>query len=324
MSASTPTPTRTLLIIAFATIYLVWGSTYLAIRVAVETMPPFAMAAVRFLIAGTLMGSVLLLRGAVWPTARQWRDNVVVGLFLLLGGNGLVVWAEQFIPSGVAALLIGIGPLFIVLIEWAWPGGTRPSAITIAALLIGLFGVAWLAAPWESASTGGLHVGGVIALIMACALWSLGSIISRHAKSGAPPLVAASVQMLGGGAGLTLAGLLHSDFARVDLGAITSHAWISFIYLILFGSLVGYSAFAFLLKHSQPARVATFAYVNPVVAVFLGWLFLDEPITTRTLVASAIIIAAVVIITLQKSKPKATPVATTVAPLKPATESAKA
>ncbi|GAB1487821.1 drug/metabolite exporter YedA [Opitutaceae bacterium] len=321
---STSTPTRTALIIAFATIYIVWGSTYLAIRVAVETMPPFAMAATRFLIAGTLMGSMLLLRGAAWPTARQWRDNVVVGLFLLLGGNGLVVWAEQFIPSGVAALLIGIGPLFIVLIEWVWPGGTRPSTTTIAALIIGLFGVAWLAAPWESASSGGLHIGGVIALIMACALWSLGSIVSRHAKSGAPPLVAASLQMLGGGAGLTVAALAHGDFARVDLGAITPHAWISFIYLIIFGSLVGYSAFAFLIKHSQPARVATFAYVNPVVAVFLGWFFLDEPITARTLVASAIIITAVMIITLQKAKPKASPAPATMTPIKPVAESAKA
>lgn len=143
----------------------------------------------------------------------------------------------------------------------------------------------------------------MIALILACASWSLGSIISRHAKSGAPPLVAASVQMLAGGAGLTLAGLLQGDFARIDIDAIAPQAWGAFIYLILFGSLVGYSAFAFLLKHSQPAQVATFAYVNPVVAVFLGWLLIDEPITARTLVASAIIIAAVVIITLQKSTP---------------------
>lgn len=319
---STLTPTRTALVLAFATIYLVWGSTYLAIRVAVESMPPFAMAASRFLIAGTLMATFLRLRGAAWPSGPQWRDNARVGLLLLLGGNGLVVWAEQHIASGIAALLIGVGPLFIVLIEWAWPGGTRPGAVTIAALLVGLCGVAWLAAPWESAATGGLPVGGVVALILSCALWSLGSIVSRHAKSGAPPLVAASIQMLSGGAGLTLAALVHGDFVRVDLGAITPQAWISFAYLIIFGSLIGYSAFAFLLKHSQPARVATFAYVNPVVAVFLGWLLLDEPITPRTLIASAIIIAAVVIITLQKSKPKATPVA--LAPIKPAAGSAKA
>ena len=319
---STLTPTRTALVLAFATIYLVWGSTYLAIRVAVESMPPFAMAACRFLIAGTLMATFLRLRGAGWPTGAQWRDHALVGLLLLLGGNGLVVWAEQYIASGVAALLIGIGPLFIVLIEWAWPGGTRPGAVTIAALLVGLFGVAWLAAPWESTAGGGLHVGGVIALILSSAFWSLGSIVSRHAKSGAPPLVAVSLQMLSGGAGLTLAALVHGDFARIDLATITPQAWISLGYLILFGSLIAYSAFAFLLKHSQPARVATFAYVNPVVAVFLGWLLLDEPITPRTLIASAIIIAAVVIITLQKSKPKAAPAAPT--PIKPATESAKA
>jgi drug/metabolite transporter (DMT)-like permease len=319
---STLTPTRTALVLAFATIYLVWGSTYLAIRVAVESMPPFAMAACRFLIAGTLMATFLRLRGAAWPTGPQWRDHALVGLLLLLGGNGLVVWAEQYIASGVAALVIGIGPLFIVLIEWAWPGGTRPGAVTIAALLVGLFGVTWLAAPWESTAGGGLHVGGVIALILSCAFWSLGSIVSRHAKSGAPPLAAASLQMLSGGAGLTLAALVHGDFARIDLHTITPQAWISFAYLILFGSLIAYSAFAFLLKHSQPARVATFAYVNPVVAVFLGWLLLNEPVTPRTLIASAIIIAAVVIITLQKARPPAAPAKP--ASIKPAAGSAQA
>jgi drug/metabolite transporter (DMT)-like permease len=319
---STLTPTRTALVLAFATIYLVWGSTYLAIRVAVESMPPFAMAACRFLIAGTLMATFLRLRGAAWPTGPQWRDHALVGLLLLLGGNGLVVWAEQYIASGVAALLIGIGPLFIVLIEWAWPGGTRPGAVTIAALLVGLFGVAWLAAPWESTAGGGLHVGGVIALILSSAFWSLGSIVSRHAKSGAPPLVAASLQMLSGGAALTLAALVHGDFARIDFDTITPQAWISFAYLILFGSLIGYSAFAFLLKHSQPARVATFAYVNPVVAVFLGWLLLNEPVTPRTLIASAIIIAAVVIITLRKARPPAAPA--NPASIKAAAGSAKA
>ncbi len=285
-------------------------------------MPPFAMAAMRFLIAGSIMGTVLLLRGVAWPTARQWRDNTIVGLFLLLGGNGLVVWAEQSIPSGVAALLIGIGPLFIVLIEWAWPGGTRPSATTFVALLIGLCGVAWLAAPWQGAASGGLNTAGLVALIFACGFWSFGSILSRHARNAAAPLVAASVQMLGGGAGLAIAALLHGDFARLEFGAVTPHGWISFGYLIIFGSLVGYSAFAFLLRHSPPARVATFAYVNPVVAVFLGWLLLNEPITPRTLVSSAIVIAAVVIITLQRTKPKAA--ATFATPIKPVVESAKA
>ncbi len=295
-------PSRTALLLAFAAIYLIWGSTYLGIRVAVESMPPFLMAAARFLIAGTILFTFLKLRGAAWPTARQWRLNAVIGTFLLLGGNGAVVWAEQYVPSGLTALLIGIGPLFIVLTEWAWPGGTRPGGTTMFALLLGFAGVTWLAAPWENASHGGLHLGGVAAILLACASWGIGSIYSRHAKHGADSWIASALQMLGGGGALLVAALLHGDFGTLDLPAIPLRAWGAFAYLIGMGSLVGFSTFVWLMKHSTPARVATYAYVNPVVAVFLGWLLLDEPIGPRTLVATAIIVTAVVIITVQKNK----------------------
>jgi drug/metabolite transporter (DMT)-like permease len=301
-STAAATPARSALILAFATIYLVWGSTYLGIRVAIETMPPFLMAAARFLLAGTVLLAVLKLRGAPWPNARQWRANAIIGVFLLLGGNGLVVWAEQTIPSGITALLIGVGPLFIVLTEWAWPGGTRPTLVTMGALLLGFAGVTWLAAPWETSATGRLNPAGVIAILSACVFWALGSIYSRHAKHGADPLVAASLQMLGGGAALTLVALFHGDFGRLDVAQISARGWIAFGYLVTFGSLVGFSTFVWLMKHSTPARVATYAYVNPVVAVFLGWLILDESIGPRTLVASVVIVAAVAIITTEKSR----------------------
>lgn len=297
-----PPPSRTALILAFTAIYLIWGSTYLGIRVAVESMPPFLMAAARFLLAGTILFTFLKARGAAWPTARQWRINAVIGTFLLLGGNGAVVWAEQYVPSGLTALLIGVGPLFIVLTEWAWPGGTRPGATTMFALLLGFAGVTWLAAPWENTSHGGLHLGGVSAILVGCVCWGIGSIYSRHAKHGADSFVASALQMLGGGAALLVVALLHGDFAALDVSAITPRAWGAFAYLIGAGSLVGFSTFVWLMKHSTPARVATYAYVNPIVAVFLGWLLLDEPIGPRTLVASAIIIAAVAIITVQKNK----------------------
>jgi len=295
-------PSRTALIFAFTAIYLIWGSTYLGIRVAIETMPPFLMAAVRFLIAGTVLFVFLKLRGAAWPTARQWRVNAIIGTFLLLGGNGAVVWAEQYVPSGLTALLIGVSPLFIVLTEWAWPGGTRPRAVTIAALLLGFVGVTWLAAPWETPAHGGLHLGGVAAILLGCVSWSLGLIYSRHAKHGADSFVASALQMLGGGGALLLVAISHGDFAALQLSTITPRAWAAFCYLIVMGSLVGFSTFVWLMKHSTPARVSTYAYVNPVVAVFLGWLFLDEPIGPRTLVASAITITAVAIITVQKNK----------------------
>ncbi len=297
-----PTPSRTAVILAFATIYLVWGSTYLGIRVAVESMPPFAMAAARFLIAGAVLFVFLRMRGSAVPGARHWVEHAVIGTFLLLGGNGLVAWAEQFVPSGMAALIIGVGPLFIVLTEWAWPGGSRPTAVTLAALILGLAGVAWLAAPWQEAHAGGLHRGGVMAILAACVFWAIGSISSRHARSGADPLMAAALQMLGGGVSLAIVAGLHGDLRGLEFGAITARSWLAFVYLVFIGSLVGFSTFVWLMKHSTPARVATYAYVNPIVAVFLGWLILDEAVTPRVLAASAIIIAAVAIITTQKSR----------------------
>lgn len=302
--ASSPPPSRTALVLAFASIYLIWGSTYLGIRIAVETMPPFLMAAARFLLAGGILFAFLKLRGAPWPTRHQWIANAIIGTFLLLGGNGLVVWAEQFVPSGITALLIGAGPLFIVLTEWAWPGGLRPSLVTIGALLLGFAGVTWLAAPWESAAPGAVPLRGILAILGACVFWSFGSIYSRHAKHGATPFVAASLQMLGGGAALILVALLHGDFAQLDTSAISARSWTAFAYLVGIGSLIGFSTFVWLMKHSTPARVSTYAYVNPIVAVFLGWLILAEPITHRTLVAAAIIVAAVAIITTEKSRAK--------------------
>jgi len=302
LSHADPTPARGALILAFAAIYIIWGSTYLGIRIAIESMPPFLMAAARFLLAGGVLLAFLKFRGAQWPTARQWWINSVIGTFLLLGGNGLVAWAEQFVPSGITAVLIGISPLFFVLTEWAWPGGSRPTATTMVALLLGFGGVAWLAAPWEDSVNGGLHAGGLIAILCACISWSFGSIYSRHAKHGLDPFLASALQMLGGGVALTVAAGLHGDFARYDFATITARAWWAFAYLVAIGSLVGFSTFVWLMKHSTPARVSTYAYVNPVVAVFLGWLILSEPITTRTLIASGVIVAAVAIITTEKSR----------------------
>lgn len=302
MPSVSPAPSRTALILAFAAIYLIWGSTYLGIRVAVETMPPFLMAGTRFLLAGVLLLAFLKSRGAPWPTRSQWRINTVIGIFLLLGGNGLVVWSELFIPSGITALLIGVTPLFMVLTEWAWPGGIRPSPLTIFALVLGFGGSIWLAAPWQSTAQGGLHPGGIVAILIACVSWSIGSIYSRHAKHGADPFLASAIQMIGGGGSLLLAAVFHGDFQQFELARITPKAWGAFAYLVGAGSLVGFSTFVWLMKNTTPARVSTYAYVNPVVAVFLGWWLLNEPIGRRTFVSSVIIVAAVAMITIQKSR----------------------
>jgi len=295
-------PARSAVILALTTIYLVWGSTYLGIKVAVETMPPFAMAAFRFLVAGIVLLVFLMLRGGKWPTLRQCVDNTIIGTLLLLGGNGLVAWAEQIIPSGITALLIGIGPLFVVLTEWAWPGGQRPTLGIMAALLLGLAGVVWLAAPWETPIEGGLPVIGVVMILFSCVCWAIGSIYSRHAKSNPDPFQAAALQMLGGSLALFITAFAVGDFSRLDITTISTHSWWAFVYLIIVGSLVGFSIFVWLMKNVQPALASTFAYVNPIVAVFLGWWLLDETVTARTFGAAAVIITSVIIITVQKNR----------------------
>jgi drug/metabolite transporter (DMT)-like permease len=265
------------------------------------------MAGVRFFAAGALLAGWLAATRGFRATARQWRDNAVTGTFLLLGGNGLVAWAEQSIPSGVTALIIGTQPMMMVLTEWAWPGGNRPTRATVAGLLLGFAGVAWLAAPWESPETGGFNLAGVAALVAASAFWAVGSIHGRRVRQPAEPLTASALQMLGGGGALVLTGVLHGDLATFSPAAVSTRSWLAFAYLIAVGSLVGFSTFVWLMKHSTPARVSTYAYVNPVVAVFLGWVILGEPLTARTLTAAALIVISVAVVTTRRSRPTAVP-----------------
>jgi drug/metabolite transporter (DMT)-like permease len=302
MSSSQSAPSRTALTVAFAVIYVVWGSTYLGIRVAVDTLPPFLMAGSRFLVAGGLMVGWLTATSGFRATAHQWRDNAVIGAFLLLGGNGLISWAEQFIPSGMTALLVGAQPLMMVLTEWIWPGGHSPTKITWVGLALGFAGVAWLAAPWQHAADGGLNLGGLAAILTGCVCWAFGSIYGRRVRDPAETLTAAAMQMLGGGVALMFIALVHGDFARFAPAAVSAHSWLAFGYLIVMGSLVGFSTFVWLMKHSTPTRVSTYAYVNPVVAVFLGWLILGEPVTARTIAAAAVIVVSVAAITTQRSR----------------------
>jgi len=301
-SAPEHRPSRTAFIVAFASIYIIWGSTYLGIRVAVETIPPFLMGAGRFILAGSVLLFLVQRGSATWPTARQWRDNAVIGTFLLLGGNGFVSWAEQTLPSGLTALIIGIQPVFMVLTEWFWPGGHRPTRTTFVGLFLGFVGIVFLTAPWESTTTSGVNLPAVFLVLLACASWAFGSIWSRHVKNPAPPFQASALQMLGGSAALFLGGVVHGELSKFHLSAMSGQSVGAFFYLAFVGSLVGFSTFVWLMKHTTPARVSTYAYVNPVVAVFLGWLILHEPITTRTVMAAAIIVTAVVIITTQKSR----------------------
>ncbi len=309
MNSAAPV-SRSALLLAFATIYLVWGSTYLAIRVAVGTIPPFLMAGLRFVVAGTLLYGWLWFTRKIRPTLRQWRDNAIIGGLLLLGGNGLVAWAEQKIPSGIATLIISIGPLFIVAADWLVlvvgrdaTRGARPTSATLIGIVLGVIGLGWLVGPdlLASAATA-LDPWSVAGLLVACVAWSAGSIYTRYARTPAEPLTGAAIQMLTGGGWLLLTSVLCNEPAGFDPAAVSLQSAGAWLYLVFVGSLIGFTTFVWLMKHSTPALVSTYAYINPIVAVFLGWLLLHEAISPRLLLSSAIIIAGVAIITAQKNK----------------------
>jgi drug/metabolite transporter (DMT)-like permease len=283
--------------VAFACIYLIWGSTYLAIRFAIETLPPLLMAGVRFLIAGAALYAWVLARGeAKAATGAQWLAASVLGGLFFLGGNGGVSWAEQFVPSGLTALLIATVPLWMVVIEWARPKGSRPTGIVATGLLVGLAGVALLVGARGGPPGTEIDPAGAGVLMIATLCWAMGSIFSRYMPHPSSHLQSGAMQMLAGGALLCLAGLAGGESARVSFAGISPRSLWSFVYLVVAGSLIGFTAFNWLLHATTPARVGTYAYVNPVVAVFAGWALGGETIGPRTLVAGAIIIAGVVLI----------------------------
>jgi drug/metabolite transporter (DMT)-like permease len=295
---------RARVIAAFAVVYVIWGSTYAAISVAIETMPPMLMAGVRFLIAGGLVSAWMAWRGAPRPTRAQWRAAVVVGALLLAGGNGGVVWAEQFVPTGVAALLVATVAFWMVLLEWLRPGGAAPSRLVVAGLLLGFGGLAVLLSPGEFGG-GRVHLIGAGVLLLAALCWAGGSIYSRSAVMPSSPLQATGMQMLAGGVVLLLVGLATGEFAELRIDTYSVRSLLAFGYLIVFGSLVGFTAYIWLLRVSTPAKVATYAYVNPVVAVLLGWSLLGEAVTGRMGVAMVVILGAVALITVERTPGRA-------------------
>jgi len=286
---------RLRLLAAFAAVYVVWGSTYLAIRIAVQTIPPLLQASARFLAAGTIMLLAGRARGLAWPKGLEWRTAAIVGVLMLTGGNGGVSWAETRVPSGLAALIVGAVPLFTVAIEALRPGGTRPGRATLLGLLIGFVGVGLLVNPFAR-DAARVDPAAAAVLLVACASWSAGGLYSRHAP-GAAPMMAAGANMLAGGIGLALLGTATGELTAFDVSRVSTGSVVALAYLVAFGSLIGFTAYLYLLHHTTPAKATTYAYVNPVVAILLGWALLDEPLTPRVLVAAAVIILAVVMIT---------------------------
>ena len=312
MTAAEKTPTKAALLVGFATIYLVWGSTYLGIKVAVETLPPFLMSGARFLVAGSLIAGWIALTRGFKPTRQQWFDNAVIGALLLLGGNGMVSWAEQKIPSGIATLIVSLGPLFIVLLDWAVHAvgqdqsrGTRPTVAVFVGVALGITGLGVLVGPQLGEGVNHLDPWRVVGLVFACLSWSAGSLYTRYARNPAEPYTGAAMQMLAGSVWLALVSAAQGELTHLDPAAFSARSLFAWAYLVVAGSLVGFTTFVWLMKHSTPARVSTYAYVNPTVAVFLGWLIAHEPVSPRLFGAAAIIITGVVIITASKNRKKA-------------------
>ncbi len=287
---------RSRILIAFAAVYLIWGSTYLAIRFAIETLPPFLMVGTRFLAAGGILYIWLRARGAAAPKAVHWRSAAILGILMPVLGTGVVVWAEEKVPSGIAALLVSIGAPWMVLLQWWRPGGKRPGAWVIGGVALGLAGVWLLVDPGGDTKDGNLFVEGI--LLLAALSWSIGSLYSKRALYPTSRVLGTAMEMLVAGAVLILVGLVTGEARHFAFGAPSVRAWLALLYLITFGSIIAYTAYVWLLSVVNATVVSTYAFVNPVVAVFLGWAFASEPLNGRTIAAAAIIVGAVALITI--------------------------
>ncbi len=306
---SSAKPSLLSIAIALGVLYVVWGSTYLAIRVAVETMPPFLMASARFAVAGILMVIVVHWTRGFEATPRQWFDNSIAGFLMLVGGNGLVSWAEQKIPSGIATLIISANPIFFVLGEWTLTKfsrgdtkGDRPSWLTMVGLTIGFAGLWILINPgFVATEQTNLEPWSVAALLTACISWTVGSLFSRYTKKPAEAFTAASMQMICASVWLFLVSCIAGELYGFKIQAVSKGSWAALIYLIIAGSLIGFSSFVWLMKHCSPTVVSTYAYVNPIVAVLLGWWLLNEELGPQVFYASIAIIFGVAIVSLSKA-----------------------
>jgi drug/metabolite transporter (DMT)-like permease len=286
------------LLAAFLAVYIIWGSTYLGIRFAIETIPPFLMAGARFLIAGAVLYLWARRRGAPAPTRVQWLVAGIVGTLLLIGGNGGVVWAEQRVPSGLTALLIATEPFWIVVLDWLRPGGTRPTAGVVAGLLCGFVGVGLLVSPLDLIGGGRVDPIGALAVILASLSWAIGSLYTaRGARLPSSPMLTTGMEMLIGGVLFFVLGGALGEWSRFSPAAVSLKSVVALLYLLVFGAIMGFTAYMYLLKHAPPARVSTYAYVNPVIAVFLGWAMAHESVNGRVLLAAAAIVSAVMLIT---------------------------
>ena len=292
-------PVPILVTIAFAYMYVAWGVTYLAIHDAVETIPPFIMAGSRVFIAGTLMLALLrFLRPAEfrWGTVREWKDAAIVGILLMVGGNGVQAWCQKLVPVSITALLFGMIPLWIILFDWIRPHGVAPTRRTLAGLVLGFVGVVVLVNPrGENSNTGSVFWWEILLLLAGCS-FAAGGIYSRYAQASGSPLLPMARQMIVAGVVMLAISVLSHQWNHFSLAQVTLSSWLGFGYLVTFGSLVGYTCFVWLMRVSTPAHVATISYGNLLIAVLLGWWLLHEAMTLRLLIGGTITVGSVALV----------------------------
>ncbi|HSL72502.1 MAG TPA: EamA family transporter [Longimicrobiales bacterium] len=299
---------RLKLFAAFAAVYLLWGSTYLFIHFALEDLRPFFLAGARLLTAGAILFAWARWRSrAPALLAREWRACAITGALFFLCGNGAVVWSQQRLPSGIVALLVAVVPLWVVMLQWTLPPHYRPGAPVMLGIILGLAGLAILVGFDALTSTGPIDPMAALVLAGGSLAWAFGTLYAQRAALPKSPLVTAGAQMLCGGALLALTSLITREPARMQWSSISAGAILSMVYLITFGSIIAFTAYGWLVRVAPAARVATYAYVNPVVAMFLGWLFADERLSARTLLASAVVLSGVALITMARRPAATTP-----------------
>ena len=287
---------KTKIWIALLALYIVWGSTYLAIRFSVETIPPFLHAALRFVISGAILFTWRRLAGDTPPTWRNWKSTAIVGTALLLGGNGLVALAERTVPSGIAALMISTSPFWLVLFE-SVRIRSKPNWLTVLGLILGFSGVFILIGPAEiTGGEGSIDRFGAIMLLLAPIFWSMGSIYARGADMPKSNLLGTGMEMLMGAVALFIMSVITGELNGFSFAQVSTRSWLGLLYLITFGSLVGFVSYGWLLQNAPISLTSTYAYVNPMVAVFLGYFLAGEELSGRILIASIIIVGSVIMI----------------------------
>ena len=288
---------RSIVFLMFVGLYTTWSTTYLAIAYMVETIPPYLSAGLRFLAAGGILYAFASTRPKAPKTSLiHWRDAFITGGLVIALGNGNVVVGEQYIPSSLAALLISTVPLWIIILNWLVFRAARPTFVEFAGVALGFAGVALLIGFTKSSAEEAFHPLGITIVLIAAICWATGSLYSRYSHTPPSPLLAVSLQMLAGGVILVVLSFFTGEIFRFDPAQVSLESFLAWAYLVVFGSLVGFVCYMILLRTCRPSRVATYAYVTPVGAVFLGWLIAGDPVTVQTLVAAGIIIAAVFLI----------------------------